>query len=81
MDPDPLFSRQIPDPDKNKMDPKPVLRIRIRWIRRILASWIRISKNMPIHGSGSTKNAKKNKSERLKKEIRISSYLVHQVLG
>jgi len=59
MDPDPLFSRQIPDPDKNKMDPKPVLRIRIRWIRRILASWIRISKNMPIHGSGSTKTAKK----------------------
>ena len=35
-----------------------VLRIRIRWIRKILASWIwiriRIRKNMWIHGSGST---------------------------
>ena len=32
-----------------------VLRIRIRWIRKILASWIRIRirKNMLIHGSGS----------------------------
>ena len=32
-----------------------VLRIRIRicWIRKILASWIRIRKNMRIHGSGS----------------------------
>ena len=28
---------------------KPVLRIRIRWIRKILASWIRIRKNMWIH--------------------------------
>ena len=32
-----------------------VLRIRIliRWIRKILASWIRIPKNMRIHESGS----------------------------
>ena len=30
-----------------------VLRIRIRWIRKILASWIRIRKNMRIYGSGS----------------------------
>ena len=27
--------------------------LRIRWIRKILASWIRIRKNMRIHGSGS----------------------------
>ena len=27
--------------------------IRIRWIRKVLASWIRISKNMNIQGSGS----------------------------
>ena len=31
----------------------PVLRIRIRWIRKILASWLRIHKNMRVHGSGS----------------------------
>ena len=30
-----------------------VLRILIRWIRKILASWIRIRKNMRINGSGS----------------------------
>ena len=34
-----------------------VLRIRSRWIRNILASWIRIRKNMRIHGS--TKNCPK----------------------
>ena len=44
----------------------PVLRIRIFWIRNILASWIRIwiRKNMRVHGFGSkdkisTKNCKK----------------------
>ncbi len=31
---------------------KAVLRIRIRWICKILASWIQIRKNMRIHGSG-----------------------------
>ena len=30
-----------------------VLRIRIRWIRKILASWIRLRKNVRIHGFGS----------------------------
>ena len=30
-----------------------VLRIRIRWIRKVLASWIRIRKNIWIPGSGS----------------------------
>ena len=35
-----------------------VLRIRSRWIRNILASWIRIRKNMRIHGL--TKNCPKN---------------------
>ena len=45
---------------------QPVLRIRIRWIRKILASWIRIRKNMRIHGSGSTRqniNQKLNKTK------------------
>ena len=57
------------------------IRIRIRWIRKILASWIRIRKNMQIHdpdprGKILTKNCKKKKnflllnpnSELLKKE-------------
>ena len=44
----------------------PVLRIRIRGIRKILASWIRIGKNMRItdpdpRGKISTKNCKKIK--------------------
>jgi len=30
-----------------------MLRIRIRWIHKILAFWIQIRKNMRIHGSGS----------------------------
>ena len=54
--------------------------LRIRWIRKILASWIRIRKNMRIHGSGSkgvinqklpqkkTFLLPKPKSELLKKE-------------
>ena len=38
-----------------------VLRIRIHWIRKILASWIRISKNMRIQGVRyQPKTAKKN---------------------
>jgi len=41
-----------------------VLRIRIRWIRKILASWIRIHKNMRIRGSGSKgKNQPKTEKE------------------
>jgi len=51
-----------------------VLRIRIRWIRKILASWIRIRKNMRIQGAKyQPKTAKKTflllklKSELLKK--------------
>ena len=58
---------------------KPVVRIRIRWIRNILASWIRNLQIILIHGSGprskiSTKNAiiklflSKPKYELLKKE-------------
>ena len=43
-----------------KLSKKPVLRIRIRWIRKILASWIRIRKNMRIHGvKNQPKTAKK----------------------
>ena len=34
-----------------KLSLNAVLRIRIRWIRKILGSWIRIRKNMRIHGS------------------------------
>ena len=34
----------------------PVLRIRIRWMRIILALWIRIRKKIRIHGSGSKHN-------------------------
>jgi len=53
-----------------------VLRIRIRWIRKILASWIRIRKNMRIQGvKYQPKTAKKEcflllkpKSKFLKKE-------------
>ena len=37
---------------REKITPKSVLRIRICWFRKILASWIRIRKNMQIHGSG-----------------------------
>ena len=60
---------------------KSVLRIRIRWILKILASWIRIRKNVRIHGSGSlmqninqklqkkTFLLQKPKSELMKKEI------------
>ena len=61
-----------------KLSLNAVLRIRIRWIRKILASWIRIRKNMRIHGSkGQNINQKlqqkkmlliKPKSELLKKE-------------
>ena len=55
---------------------KPVLRIRIRWIRKILASWIRIRKNMRIRIQGAKYYQKlqkkvllsKPKSELLKKE-------------
>ena len=44
---------------------KAVLRIQIRWICNILASWIRIRicKNMRIHGSGS-KDATKNSKQK-----------------
>ena len=52
-----------------------VLRIRIRWIRKILASWIRIRKNMRIQGAKYQPKTKKKtfslskpKSELLKKE-------------
>ena len=40
---------------------KAVIRIRIRWIRKILASWIRIRKNADPDSRGkiSTKNCKK----------------------
>ena len=33
-----------------KTNQNPVLRIRIRMIRKVLASWIRIRKNIRIHG-------------------------------
>ena len=66
-----------------------VLRIRIRWIRKILASWIRIRKNMRIQGSGSKgqninqKLQKKNllskpKSELLKKKKDYKNYLISE---
>ena len=48
---------------------KPLLRTRIRWIRKILASWIRIRKNMRIHGSGSKGQ---NINQKLKKKILLS---------
>ena len=65
-----------------------MLRIRIRWIRKILASWIRIRKNMRIHESGSKgqninqKLPKKNllskpKSELFKKKIIKMSWFLN----
>ena len=59
--------------DVNNMQPHsiPVLRIRIRWIRKILASWIRIRirKNMRIHGSGAKGQ---NINQKLQKKNLIS---------
>ena len=65
-------------------DKKAVLRIRIRWISNIFASWIRIRKNMRIHGSESKgqnykKTAKKSfalKTITVKKEI-IKYFLIY----
>ena len=67
------------------------IRIRIRWIRKIFASWIRLLKNMRIHGFRSKRqniNPKKNysqkskpKSELLKQReiIKIPDFwMVHQ---
>ena len=39
--------------DFNETEKKAVLRMRIRWIRKILASWLQTRKNRRIHGSGS----------------------------
>ena len=42
------------------------IRIQIRWIRKILASWIRIRKNMRIHKSGSKGQNIKQKLQKTK---------------
>jgi len=44
-------------------------RKRIRWIRKILASWIRIRKNMRIHGQGAKYRSKTAKKFTLKTQI------------
>ena len=46
-------AREIGDKVRKQhfVDSLPVLRIRIRWIRKILASWIRICKNMRNQGA------------------------------
>ena len=46
-----------------------VLRIRIRWILKILASWIGIRKNMRIHASGSKGQ---NINQKLQQKILLS---------
>ena len=74
----------------------PVLRIRIRWIRIILALWIRIRKKMRIHGSGSKqsfiflnmqnslifpwKYKILNFFKDLKNILRVSGFYLHQIL-
>ena len=67
-----------------------VLRIRIRWIRKILGSWIRIRKNMQIQGQNINQKLNKNillskpKSELMKKE-RFKKFpdfwIVYQILA
>ena len=77
-------AREIGDKVRKQhfVDSLPVLRIRIRWIRKILASWIRICKNMRNQGAKyQPKTAKKkiysqNPKERSNKKGKWRSYSV-----
>ena len=56
---------------------KAVLKIRIHWIRKILASWIRLRKNIRIHGS---RSKGQNINQKLQKKTCLLSKPKYELL-